>query len=137
MPGLERLFPSPQAVAAANLDGLGLTGARIAALKALAAAVAEGRVAFDRPAEEVIASLVELPGFGEWTAQYIALRALGEPDAFLLADLVVRRMVAGGGAPLTAKELERRAETWRPWRGYAVMHLWCAAGDRQRSGDVR
>jgi AraC family transcriptional regulator of adaptative response / DNA-3-methyladenine glycosylase II len=135
--GLERLFPTPQALAAANLDGLGLTGARITALKALAAAVAEGRVAFDRPAEEVIASLVELPGFGEWTAQYIALRALGEPDAFLLADLVVRRMAAGGGAALTAKELERRAETWRPWRGYAVMHLWCAAGDRQRSGDVR
>ena len=135
--GLERLFPTPQALAAANLDGLGLTGARITALKALAAAVAEGRVAFDRPAEEVTASLVELPGFGEWTAQYIALRALGEPDAFLLADLVVRRMAAGGGAPLTAKELERRAETWRPWRGYAVMHLWCAAGDRQRSGDVR
>ncbi len=134
--GLERLFPTPQALAAANLDGLGLTGARVTALKALAAAVTAGRVAFDRPAEEVIASLVELPGFGEWTAQYIALRALGEPDAFLVADLVVRRMAAGGGAPLTAKELERRADTWRPWRGYAVMHLWCAAGDRERNGDV-
>jgi AraC family transcriptional regulator, regulatory protein of adaptative response / DNA-3-methyladenine glycosylase II len=81
---------------------------------------------------------VELPGFGEWTAQYIALRALGEPDAFLTADLVVRRMAAGDGAPLTLKELERRADAWRPWRGYAVMHLWCAAGDRQRnSGDTR
>ena len=134
--GLERLFPTPQALAAANLDGLGLTGTRVTALKALAAAVAAGRVAFDRPAEEVIASLVELPGFGEWTAQYIALRALGEPDAFLVADLVVRRMAAGGGAPLTAKELERCADTWRPWRGYAVMHLWCAAGDRERNGDV-
>jgi AraC family transcriptional regulator, regulatory protein of adaptative response / DNA-3-methyladenine glycosylase II len=128
--GLDRLFPTPQALAAANLDGLGLTGARITALKALALAVAEGRVAFDRPAEEVVAQLQELPGFGEWTAQYIALRALGEPDAFLSADLVVRRMAAGGGAPLTAKELDRRAEAWRPWRGYAVMHLWCAAGDR-------
>jgi AraC family transcriptional regulator of adaptative response / DNA-3-methyladenine glycosylase II len=135
--GLERLFPTPQILAAANLDGLGLTGARITALKALAAAVAEGRVAFDRPAEEVIASLLELPGFGEWTAQYIALRALGEPDAFLLADLVVRRMAAGGGAPLTARQLEGRADAWRPWRGYAVMHLWCAATDRERSGDVR
>ncbi|HEV2268830.1 MAG TPA: AlkA N-terminal domain-containing protein [Steroidobacteraceae bacterium] len=133
--GLERLFPTPQALAAANLDGLGLTGARITALKALAAAVADGRVAFDRPAEEVVASLVELPGFGEWTAQYIALRALGEPDAFLVADLVVRRMAAGGGAPLTAKELQRRAEAWRPWRGYAVMHLWCAAGDREHRGE--
>lgn len=135
--GLERLFPKPRTLAAANLDGLGLTGARITALKSLAAAVAEGRVAFDRPAEEVVAKLVELPGFGEWTAQYIALRALGEPDAFLSADLVVRRMAAGGGAPLSAKELERRADAWRPWRGYAVMHLWCAAGDRENRGDVR
>ena len=134
--GLDRLFPTPRVLAAANLDGLGLTGARITALKSLALAVAEGRVAFDRPAEEVVASLVELPGFGEWTAQYIALRALGEPDAFLSADLVVRRMAAGGGAPLTAKELDRRAEAWRPWRGYAVMHLWCAAGDQNR-GDLR
>jgi AraC family transcriptional regulator of adaptative response / DNA-3-methyladenine glycosylase II len=135
--GLERLFPTPRTLATADLDGLGLTGARVAALKALGLAVAEGRVTFDRPAEEVIASLVELPGFGEWTAQYIALRALGEPDAFLTADLVVRRMATGGGAPLTLKELERRADAWRPWRGYAVMHLWCAAGDRQIRGDAR
>jgi AraC family transcriptional regulator of adaptative response / DNA-3-methyladenine glycosylase II len=135
--GLNRLFPTPWALAAANLDGLGLTGARVAALKALGQAVAEGRVAFDRPADEVVASLVELPGFGEWTAQYIALRALGEPDAFLTADLVVRRMAAGDGAPLTLKELERRADAWRPWRGYAVMHLWCAAGERQTRGDAR
>src|SRR6185437_4478996 len=135
--GLDRLFPTPRTLATANLDGFGLTGARINALKSLALAVTEGRVAFDRPAEDVVASLVALPGFGEWTAQYIALRALGEPDAFLSADIVVRRMAAGGGAPLTAKELDRRAEAWRPWRGYAVMHLWCAAGDRNNSGDIR
>jgi AraC family transcriptional regulator, regulatory protein of adaptative response / DNA-3-methyladenine glycosylase II len=135
--GLDRLFPTPQALAAANLDGLGLTGARITALKSLAAAVVEGRVAFDRPADEVVARLVELPGFGEWTAQYIALRALGEPDAFLGADVVLRRMAAGDGAPLSVKELERRAEAWRPWRGYAVMHLWCAAGDGNNSGETR
>ena len=128
--GLDRLFPTPRALAAANLDGLGLTGARIAALKALALAVIDGRVAFERPADEVIASLVELPGFGEWTAQYIALRALGEPNAFLSADLIVRRMAAAGGTALTVKELDRRAQAWRPWRGYAVMHLWCAANDR-------
>ena len=135
--GLDRLFPTPQVLATAHLDGLGLTGSRIAALKALAVAVTEGRVAFDRPADEIVASLVELPGFGEWTAQYIALRALGEPDAFLSADLIVRRMAADGGAPLTTKELERRADAWRPWRGYAVMHLWCAATDRKNSGDAR
>jgi AraC family transcriptional regulator, regulatory protein of adaptative response / DNA-3-methyladenine glycosylase II len=133
--GLDRLFPTPAALAAANLDGLGLTGARINALKSLAAAVAEGRLGFDRPADEILAGLMELPGFGAWTAQYIALRALGEPDAFLATDLVVRRTAAGDGAPLAVKELERRAEAWRPWRGYAVMHLWCAAGDRSTLGD--
>lgn len=128
-PGLDHLFPTPRALAAADLDGMGLTGARIAALKSLALAVAEGRVAFDRPVDEVSASLVKLPGFGEWTAQYVALRALGEPDAFMAADLILRRMAAAGGTSLSAKELERRAEAWRPWRGYAVMHLWCAAAD--------
>jgi AraC family transcriptional regulator, regulatory protein of adaptative response / DNA-3-methyladenine glycosylase II len=135
--GLDRLFPLPRTLATANLDGLGLTGARIAALKALATAVVTGRVAFDRPADEVIASLVELPGIGEWTAQYIALRALGEPDAFLSADLILRRMAAADGVALTTKELGRRAEAWRPWRGYVVMHLWCAAGDRNTRGDIQ
>ncbi|HJS90108.1 MAG TPA: AlkA N-terminal domain-containing protein [Steroidobacteraceae bacterium] len=134
--GLDRLFPTPAALAAANLDGLGLTGARINAVKSLAAAVADGRIAFDRSADEILARLLELPGFGEWTAQYIALRALGEPDAFLAADLVVRRMAGGEGAPLTVRELERRAEPWRPWRGYAVMHLWCAAGERNMRGEA-
>jgi AraC family transcriptional regulator, regulatory protein of adaptative response / DNA-3-methyladenine glycosylase II len=133
--GLDRLFPTPAALASANLDGLGLTGARINAVKSLAAAVAAGRIAFDRPVDEILARLTELPGFGEWTAQYIALRALGEPDAFLAADLVVRRMAAGEAGALTVKELQRRAEAWRPWRGYAVMHLWCAAGDR-KSGEL-
>jgi AraC family transcriptional regulator, regulatory protein of adaptative response / DNA-3-methyladenine glycosylase II len=135
--GLTRLFPTPQALAAASLDGLGLTGSRILALKSLALAVLAGEVAFDRQADEVVASLVKLPGIGEWTAQYIALRALGEPDAFLSADLIVRRMAAGDGPPLTTKELEQRAEAWRPWRGYAVMHLWCAASKRDKTGDSR
>ncbi len=127
--GLTHLFPTPQALAAANLDGLGLTGARIIALKALATAVAEGRIAFDRPAGEVMESLKGLPGFGDWTAQYIALRSLGEPDALPGADLVLRRMAGNGKGPLSTKEMERRGELWRPWRSYAVMHLWCAAGE--------
>ncbi len=127
--GLTHLFPAPQALAAGNLDGLGLTGARIRALKALAGAVAEGRIAFDRPAGAVMESLKGLPGFGEWTAQYIALRSLGEPDALPGADLVLRRMAGNGKGPLSTKEMERRADLWRPWRSYAVMHLWCAAGE--------
>jgi len=129
--GLTHLFPTPQALAAGNLDGLGLTGARIKALKALAEALECGRIAFDRPAAQVIESLKELPGFGEWTAQYIALRSLEEPDALPGADLVLRRMAGNGEGPLSVKEMERRAECWRPWRSYAVIHLWCAAAERQ------
>jgi AraC family transcriptional regulator, regulatory protein of adaptative response / DNA-3-methyladenine glycosylase II len=135
--GLDRLFPTPAALVAANLDGLGLTGARINAVRSLANAVAAGRIAFDRPSDEIVARLIELPGFGEWTAQYIALRALGEPDAFLAADLVVRRTAGGAAGALTIRELERRAEAWRPWRGYAVMHLWCAAADRHNPGELQ
>jgi AraC family transcriptional regulator of adaptative response / DNA-3-methyladenine glycosylase II len=128
--GLTHLFPAPAALAAANLDGLGITGARVAALHALSRAVAAGELSFAMSADEFTTKLASLPGFGVWTAQYIALRALGEPDAFPSGDLVLRRM-AGDGAPLTARALDERAEHWRPWRGYAVMHLWRAAADRQ------
>ena len=127
--GLTHLFPSPRALAAANLDGLGLPGARVRALQALAAAVRDGTLDLGGPADEVTAGLEALPGFGAWTAQYVALRALGEPDAFPAADLVLRRMAAADAAPLTTRALEARAEAWRPWRGYAVLHLWGAAGD--------
>jgi len=130
--GLTHLFPAAAALADADLDGLGLTGARVGALRALACAVTEGRVDFGAPVEEVTAALAALPGFGAWTAQYVALRALGEPDAFPAADLVLRRVAAAGGAPLTARALEARAEAWRPWRSYAVLHLWRAAGDAVR-----
>jgi AraC family transcriptional regulator of adaptative response / DNA-3-methyladenine glycosylase II len=109
--GLTHLFPSPTALA-----------------DALARAVADGTLDFDAQVEEVTAALAALPGFGAWTAQYIALRALAEPDAFPAADLVLRRMAGAGRAPLTTRELEARAEAWRPWRSYAVMHLWRAAG---------
>jgi AraC family transcriptional regulator of adaptative response / DNA-3-methyladenine glycosylase II len=122
--GLTHLFPSPAQLEAANLDGLGITGARIRALKAMARAVLDGQVDFSMPATEVARDLATLPGFGDWTAQYISLRALGEPDAFLSGDLVLRRVAATDGTTLTARRLEALAEAWRPWRGYAVMHLW-------------
>jgi AraC family transcriptional regulator of adaptative response / DNA-3-methyladenine glycosylase II len=131
--GLTHLFPSPAALAGADLDGLGLTKTRAGALKALARAVADDDLDLDAPVEEVTAALAALPGLGEWTAQYVALRSLGEPDALPAADLVLRRMAASGGAPLTARALGARAEAWRPWRSYAVLHLWRAAGDVTRS----
>lgn len=127
--GLTHVFPSPAALAVANLDGLGLTGARVGALHALARAVTEGALDLSAPAEDVTTALVALPGFGAWTAQYVALRGLYDPDAFPAADLVLRRVAAQDGAPLTGRRLEARAEAWRPWRGYAAIHLWRAAAD--------
>ena len=126
--GLTHLFPAAAAVAAADLGGLGLTGARERALRGLARAVADGRVDFDAPAGDVTAALAELPGLGPWTAQYVALRALGDPDAFPHGDLVLRR-AAGNGAALSARALAARAEAWRPWRAYAVLHLWRSAAE--------
>lgn len=127
--GLTHLFPSPAVVARADLDGLGLTEARVGALHALGRAVLDGSVDFGAPVEEVTAALARLPGVGDWTAQYVALRALGEPDAFPSGDLVLRRVAAAGGAPLPASALATLADEWRPWRGYAVLHLWRAAAD--------
>ena len=127
--GLTHLFPGPAALATANLDGLGLTKARAHALVALARAAADGRLDFGAPVDDVTAALEALPGLGPWTAQYVALRALGEPDAFPAGDLVLRRMAASNGVPLTPRALLARAEAWRPWRGYAVLHLWQAAAE--------
>ncbi|MEO6054021.1 MAG: hypothetical protein ABIP97_08425, partial [Chthoniobacterales bacterium] len=76
--------------------------------------------------EETVTHLRKLPGIGEWTAQYIAMRALGESDAFLAADIGVQNKFALHGKRLTASELLARAERWRPWRAYAVLHLWMA-----------
>jgi AraC family transcriptional regulator, regulatory protein of adaptative response / DNA-3-methyladenine glycosylase II len=127
--GLTHLFPDPAALADADLGGIGLTNGRAVALRALAGAVLRGHVDFAAPVDEVTAALTALPGFGTWTAQYVALRALGEPDAFLSSDLVLRRVAAAGGTALGAGALERRAESWRPWRAYAAVHLWRAASD--------
>jgi AraC family transcriptional regulator of adaptative response / DNA-3-methyladenine glycosylase II len=125
--GLTHLFPDAATLAAAPLEFLGITRSRAATLRALARAVLERRIDFDAAPEEVVAALAALPGIGAWTAQYVALRALGEPDAMPTGDLVLRRMAAPAQQPLSARELEERARAWQPWRGYAVMHLWRAA----------
>jgi AraC family transcriptional regulator, regulatory protein of adaptative response / DNA-3-methyladenine glycosylase II len=125
--GLTHLFPDAAELAAAPLESLGITRSRAATLRALARAVLEGRIDFDAAPEEVVAALSSLPGIGAWTAQYVALRALGEPDAMPAADLVLRRMAAPAQRLLSARELEERARGWQPWRGYAVIHLWRTA----------
>ena len=128
-PGPARVFPSAEEVAAADLQDLPMPGARKAALKAIAeAAMADPRL-FERGSslEETIARLTAVRGVGLWTAHYIALRAVREPDAFPSSDVGLLRGLAGaGGQRSTPAELERRAEAWRPWRAYAAQHLWAA-----------
>jgi len=110
------LFPLPEALADAALEGLGLTGARQRTLRALAGAVTRGALSFQAPADELAARLVEIPGIGAWTAEYVAMRGLSEPDAFPSTDLVLKRAAAGA-----------RSDAWRPWRAYAAMLLWRSA----------
>lgn len=119
-------FPSPEAIADADLDGLGLTRARAAALRSFAAAVADGSLALEANAglDDAVLRLTALPGIGDWTAQYIAMRGLGEPDAFPAGDLGVRQALAANGRIPTEREALAAAESWRPWRAYAVIALW-------------
>ncbi|HLW74074.1 MAG TPA: AlkA N-terminal domain-containing protein [Gammaproteobacteria bacterium] len=127
---LTHLFPAPEVLAKADLARIGLTTARAKALNALAAAVVKREVCFSEavPGDELRTALTRIPGIGNWTAEYVAMRALSDPDAFPAEDLVLRR-VASPRKPLTAKALLERAEHWRPWRAYAVLHLWRAASD--------
>lgn len=127
--GLTHTYPTPQRLAAADLSSVGLTRARQETLRRLAAAVAEGTLRLTRGGDiaATVARLCELPGVGAWTAQYIALRALRDPDALPVEDLGLRRALARDGRPLSARELHRQGEAWRPWRGYAAMALWMGA----------
>jgi AraC family transcriptional regulator of adaptative response / DNA-3-methyladenine glycosylase II len=119
--GPRLLFPTPSRVLDADLAGLGLTRARVACLRALASGHVGGRLDL-RPGADLAAQrreLLDTPGVGPWTAEYVALRALGDPDAFPATDLVLRRAVG---------ELQAAPGRWRPWRGYGALHLWLAAG---------
>ncbi|KAF1687683.1 DNA methylase [Pseudoxanthomonas broegbernensis] len=124
--GLSHLFPAPAALAEEGLEGLGLTAARAATVRRVAAALLDGRVDFrpDRTLDEFAAAWTALPGIGPWTAHYLALRALGHPDAFPAEDLVLQKALPGDGSRLSPQPLRSRAEAWRPWRAYAVIHLW-------------
>jgi AraC family transcriptional regulator, regulatory protein of adaptative response / DNA-3-methyladenine glycosylase II len=127
-PGLTHLFPEPAALAEADVAGIGLPAARAAAIRALARAVAEGRLALDGGLEldALIARLCEIPGIGAWTAHYVAMRACGETDAFPAGDLGLRRAFGNGRGPASERALLVASEAWRPFRAYAALHLWTA-----------
>lgn len=123
--GLSTCFPAPDTIVAQPVDAiasLGIVGARTRAILALADALAQAHVALEPHAdiERELARLRALPGVGEWTAQYIAMRALGWPDAFPHTDYGVRKALG----TTSDREVLARAEAWRPWRAYAVLHLW-------------
>src|ERR671910_269938 len=127
------LFPGPHAVAGAALDGLGVPSARRETLRALARAVAGGGILLDPGSEreEVERRLLELRGIGPWTASYVAMRALRDPDAFLASDLGVRKAVVRLGHAGDRRSVAAVAERWRPWRAYATQHLWASLGDEE------
>ena len=123
--GLSRAFPRPEALAEADVGRIGLPASRAATVRALASSVATGEIdlAPTVDLEAVRAKLLALPGVGPWTAEYIAMRALGDPDAFPAGDLGLRSAYVPERR-IGARELARISEAWRPWRAYAAILLW-------------
>ena len=119
-------FPSPEVLAKADLDGLGITGARVRTLQALGRAVASQADFFDglKSVDEAEARLTSLPGIGPWTANYVAMRGLGLPDAWPTKDVGLLRAARAHGFEGDFKALDAAAEGWRPWRAYAAFALW-------------
>jgi AraC family transcriptional regulator, regulatory protein of adaptative response / DNA-3-methyladenine glycosylase II len=132
-PDLSHVFPTAKRLASASSIGLAMPSARLKALKTVAEAALADPNLF-RPLgsiEETIARLRAIAGIGDWTAQYIALRALRETDAFPVTDVgLLRGMASVEGAKTTSANLLSRAECWRPWRAYAAQHLWAAGGEQ-------
>ncbi|GAA3010422.1 DNA-3-methyladenine glycosylase family protein [Streptosporangium longisporum] len=126
--GLTHLFPSPQELSSLDPSALALPRARRATLIGLISALASGEIDLGVGRDRVRAQLSALPGFGPWTVETIAMRALGDPDAFLPTDLGVRAAARRAGLPVTPAALTGRAAAWRPWRSYAVQYLW-GSGD--------
>jgi AraC family transcriptional regulator, regulatory protein of adaptative response / DNA-3-methyladenine glycosylase II len=123
---LTHLFPSPQAIAEAHPDTLPGPRTRRQTLQRLSCALASDELVIDAGSDrdEVRSHLLAIKGIGSWTADYIAMRALADPDAFLPTDLAVKRALAQLGQPTTASHIAQLAQHWRPWRAYALQHLW-------------
>jgi AraC family transcriptional regulator of adaptative response / DNA-3-methyladenine glycosylase II len=129
------LFPTAAALAAADLSRLGMPAARIRALTALVGTLAAGDLALDPGADRaaVRRQLLDLPGVGPWTASYVTLRAVGDPDVFLPTDVGVRHALDRLGADSDPRAAAELAERWRPWRSYALLHLWGSLDTDERT----
>jgi AraC family transcriptional regulator of adaptative response / DNA-3-methyladenine glycosylase II len=118
-------FPAPESLAGLDPRELPMPAPRARAIRELARAVQDARVDFATPdPAELVAQLTSLPGVGPWTAQYVAMRAANDPDAFLHSDRVLRRVAREHFGIATEQGLLTQSESWRPWRAYAGMYLW-------------
>jgi AraC family transcriptional regulator, regulatory protein of adaptative response / DNA-3-methyladenine glycosylase II len=124
--GITHQFPPAERLAHADLRQIGVPGVRAQAVRSLARAVADKSLALDgsRALDATVAELNALPGIGPWTAQYIAMRALGEPDALPAGDLGLSKALTRNGSRPSQADIVRMAQPWRPFRAYAVMYLW-------------
>ena len=129
-PGLSQVFPAPAALLGADPGVLRIPTKRAQTIAGLARAALAEPALFEGglPLDDLVARLDELPGIGPWTAHYIAMRALREPDAFPSGDLGLRKAMATASGLPSFKEMDARAEAWRPWRAYAALHLWMSLG---------
>lgn len=123
---LTRVFPATHVIAHCDLNGLGIVGARIGAIQALAGQVASKELTINctTSTAEFVQAICSIKGIGEWTAYYIAMRALVDPNAFPYSDLILCRAATVPGQSLTPKQLLALSATWQPWRAYAVILLW-------------
>jgi AraC family transcriptional regulator of adaptative response / DNA-3-methyladenine glycosylase II len=130
---LTHRFPTPTALLELGDADLPMPAARRRALLELCTALASGDIDLGPGADrdETAAALRRVPGIGPWTADYLAMRALGDPDAYLPSDLGVRRGLESAGMPGDPRSAESLAERWRPWRAYAVIHLWHSTPDKE------
>lgn len=135
--GVTHAFPRPPAIAAADLGSIGLTERRAATLRLAVGAIADGSLTLDGAASraETRARLLAVPGIGPWTTEYVAMRALRDPDAFPATDLVLRRTAERLGLGGSTKELLLRADRWRPFRAYAAQLLWARSTATPPNGD--
>ncbi len=120
------LFPTAESLSQANFAEIGLTKARSQTIRDMATAVCQGKLTFDGSVDfkTFTEQITEIRGIGDWTAQYIGLRALGEPDAFPAADLGLLKAASPENTRISSKDLLEKANPWRPWRAYATMYLW-------------
>jgi AraC family transcriptional regulator of adaptative response / DNA-3-methyladenine glycosylase II len=123
--GLNRVFPTPQQLANASLESIGIPKSRAVSVRALASAMLNGEIDFraGQRLDEFVERATQLPGIGLWTAHYVAMRALNHPDAFPASDQIVRKVLSAD-KPRSESKVESLSQAWRPWRAYATLHLW-------------